>query len=266
MFRFIDGKQTVATFEQVEQLFHDKFIGEFGNISITQWRASFEYQCLYPAMQMSVETGSITREALSLAMKAPEFTNAIIHRPAIVYSRVPERFNELGFDATIKKATASSSGVIEIAVDYIPTPEDNEKIKNIIAKEMLVVGSYMAGDITEVFTLSNGQLIDVQWTASIKTPIKFKVAFVIDKSSKHPTQTVDEITESFIANFHGDSLMGNPIRPQSYYQITTDAPWASSIITSYSLDDGATWLTDVMNTDFNKKYIPTLNKSEVSIS
>lgn len=119
MFMFIDGRPVVLSFALVESLYYKAFMERFpeSGVSITQWRGSYEYQAIYPDIQMIVETGVITRDAMAFIGQSIVQANEAIKRPACLYSRVPERFKELGYEATIRIADATTKGTVAICVD-----------------------------------------------------------------------------------------------------------------------------------------------------
>lgn len=119
MFMFVDGRPVVLSFALVESLYYKAFMERFpdAGVSITQWRGSYEYQAIYPDIQMIVETGVITRDAMAFIGQSIVQANETIKRPACLYSRVPERFKELGYDASIRIATEATKGTVAICVD-----------------------------------------------------------------------------------------------------------------------------------------------------
>jgi hypothetical protein len=127
MYLFVDGQPVILTFDQVEQIYYQFFVREFGSISLTQWRGSYEYQALYPAMQASVENGILTDRAITAQLQALADANEQLKRPAVLVSRVPERFAEVGYVATIREATLATAGIVAICVDYERNVIHNER-------------------------------------------------------------------------------------------------------------------------------------------
>lgn len=126
MFMFPDGRPYVLTFNQVEQRYYAAFVDEFpeADVSISQWRGGYEYQTLYPAIQMMVENGIMTLDALNEILGVIADTNQSIYRPAVLQSRVAERFAQAGYEATARIADATTRGIVAICVDQERTPFD----------------------------------------------------------------------------------------------------------------------------------------------
>lgn len=265
MFMFIDGQPVILTFEQVEQLYYQAFIAEFGEISITQWRGSYEYKTLYPAIQLMVENGTITQEAIDAALNTIQELNEEIKRPAVLHSRVAERFAEEGYIATIRVADLANKGIVAICVDYTPDAEQNTEIANLIVNEMLPAGQHMEGAITQAVVISNGQSVLAQWESPTLNDIDFKITLTVDKNSPYPVDTVDEIVSKFLTNFNSMNQLGQDITPATYYQIERDAPWASSIVTEYDLNASGTYTTDIYYAAYTDKFIATLDPVNVII-
>lgn len=119
MFLFVDGQPVVLRFNQVEQRYYAAFVDQFpeAEVSMSQWRGSYEYQTLYPAMQQMVENGALTLDALNEVLGTIAAANESIRRPAVLSSRVAERFKELGYEATSRVADATTKGIVAICVD-----------------------------------------------------------------------------------------------------------------------------------------------------
>lgn len=124
MFLFVDGQPVVLRFNQVEQRYYAAFVDQFpeAEVSMSQWRGSYEYQTLYPAMQQMVENGALTLDALNEVLGTIAAANESIRRPAVLYSRVAERFKELGYEATSRVATLETRGIVAICVDQEREP------------------------------------------------------------------------------------------------------------------------------------------------
>lgn len=119
MFMFPDGRAYVLTFNQVEQRYYAAFVDEFpeADVSISQWRGGYEYQTLYPAIQMMVENGMMTLDALNEILGVIAAGNQSIYRPAVLQSRVAERFKQAGYEATARVADINTRGIVAICVD-----------------------------------------------------------------------------------------------------------------------------------------------------
>lgn len=126
MFLFVDGQPVVLSFALVEGLYYKAFSERFpeAGVSLTQWRGSYEYQAIYPDIQMLVETGVITRDAMNHIGQSIVQLNETIKRPACLYSRVTERFAEAGYEATIRIADETTKGTVAICVGQVRDVSD----------------------------------------------------------------------------------------------------------------------------------------------
>ena len=266
MFLFIDGQPVILTFSQVEQLYYNAFILEFGEISITQWRGSYEYQCLYPAIQLMVENGTITQDAIDQQLQIISELNETIKRPAVLHSRVAGRFAEAGYIATVRVADLSNRGILAICVDYDPIETDQTtEIANLIVNEMLPAGQHMEGSISEAVVISNEQSVLAQFEQPTQNDIDFKISLTVDKNSQYPVDNVSDIVEKFLANFESMNALGQDVTPETYYQIERDAPWSSRIDTTYELNSSGLYVDDIYYSDYTDKFNATLENVNVLI-
>lgn len=164
MFMFVDGRPVVLSFALVEGLYYKAFMDKFpdAQVSLTQWRGSYEYQAIYPDIQMIVETGVITRDAMAYIGQSIVQANEAIQRPACLYSRVPERFAEAGYEASIRIATEATKGTVAICVGQ----ERIESLRTMVigqnADEPNIFGFNHAEGLgaLDLRVMSGGQLIE----------------------------------------------------------------------------------------------------------
>ena len=256
MLLFVDGQIVILTVEQNIDLYFQAYLAEFGEISRTRWEGSKEYEIAYASAQRDTQNAVIFQQGLQLVFDSISEINESIKRPAVLHSRVAERFAEelnavtgLGYIATIRVADVNNKGIVAICVDYTPATTENTQIANLIVNEMLPAGQFMEGDITEAVVISNGQSVLAQWKAPDTHDIDFKITLTVDKNSAFPIDTAEVIAENFLANFAAQNPLGMDITPATYYQISTDAPWASNIETTYEIDasGGDIWTITTSN-------------------
>ena len=280
MLLFIRGEVVILTVEQNIQLLYQEYVAEFGDISFTQWTGSKEYEIAYATAQRMYKNAIKMQEAIDGISNFVVETNEVIKRPAVLHSRVSERFlEELDPDgnpyvATIRQATEATRGIIAICVDYERTVDElgnpdaktraeDEKIALLIADEMLAAGQFLIGSVGVAITLSNGQEIYSYHGVPQKKNIEWKTTITIDRNSQHAQDTVDEITAKFLANFNSMNSLGGDITPDSYFQVDRDAPYASKITSSYSID-GGTFTENIGLSNFDDKYIATMPAGNVT--
>lgn len=268
MFLFVDGVGVVLTFSQVEQLYYQAFINEFPEsaVSITQWRGSYEYQAIYTAIQLMTENGTITQDAINEQLDVILNLNEEIKRPAVLHSRVSERFAEAGYIAMVQVVTLANKGIFAVCVDVDGTnATENTEIANLIANEMLPAGQHMTGNQSETVIINNSQDVLVEWSTPTQNDVDFKITLTVDKNSAHPVDTVDVIVEKFLSNFATMNALGLDITPATYYQIERDAPWASKIETTYDLNESGTYTDNIYSALYTDKFNATLDNVNVII-
>lgn len=264
MFTFVDGRPIVLPFKQVEQLFYQAFVDRFPEAatSKTQFLGSYEYQALYPAMQLMVENGELTLDALNEVLISIEQINQEIRRPAVLQSRVTERFAEFGYEATIRAADATTKGIVAICVDAHGGDEDF--IGTLIRDEMLPAGQHMEGDVIYSTALSNGQALDIKWTLPQDSTKDYRVTITRARGSKYPVDTNEVILEKFYANYNEIMGIGTDITPQVYLTVR-DLPWASSVLVEWT-NDGTTWDDGDFTALYNQRFLANLPPANVIIN
>ena len=266
MFIFIDGQETVLDFEQVEQLVHQAYIDRWGTISMAQWRGSYEYQALYPFIQLMVENGNLTLQAINEALESLAQIGEEIKRPAVLHSRVSERFLEDGYIAVPREPTLATAGIMAVCVDQPDRDaEDDAAVALLLANECMPAGVHIEGVNEYTVVLSNGQSIVMRWTNPTEVPTTFKLTLLRARNSQYPVDDVDTIIDRFMTNFNEQNALGLDITPETYYTIHRDAPWASQVLTEYSFDDGTTWLSIVHAATYTDKFIGELLPENVII-
>jgi len=265
MFQWIDGKPKILNFAEVEALYYESFIKEFDNISISQWRGSYEYQCIYPAIQLMIENGAMTQIALDETLKVIHKINLKIKRPAVLVSRATERLLEAGYIASIREATQATRGEVALCIDYTQTPEDDEKIASLIINELLPAGQFMIGAISHTHTMSNNQQMIARWSLPTEHAIKWKLEITRDRNSQNALPVADDIRDLFLKNFKEICTLGMDVIPDKYLQISKDAPYASKIEAFYSLDKGANWTQALKQSVYTDKYNATLDSLDILI-
>ena len=264
MFLFVDGVPVVLDFARVEYSFYKAFITRFpeANISISQWRGSYEYQIAYAAIQLQVENGEMTLEALDEVLGSIAKENKQIKRPAVLHSRVSERFAELGFEATLRVPDINTCGIVAICVD---APSASfELVATTIRDEMWPAGQFLEGGIEYPTAISNGQPVTIRWTNPIEGTANFHVTITRARGSQYPIETVEQITAKFMANYEAQMGIGRDITPATYLT-TVDLPWAASVATKYDETGGEEWVTDVHLAAFNQRYSAKLDPANVVI-
>lgn len=264
MFMFVDGRPIVLTFEAVEQLFFQAFLDEFpeAQVSFTQWRGSYEYQTTYPMIQLMVENGVITRDSLAYVLDSIARVNAAILRPAALHSRVPERFKELGFEATLRAPDASTRGIVAICVDALP--EQYDQVATVIRDEMWPAGQHLEGTIEHPSAISNGQPVTIRWSPPQDAEANFKVTITRARGSSYPEDTVDQIIAKFLANYDEQMGIGTDITPATYLT-PVDLRWAAAVLVEYDELGGTDWATTPYAAAFDQRFTARLDPANVVI-
>ncbi|EOV3438315.1 hypothetical protein ACOW85_001686 [Vibrio parahaemolyticus] len=245
---------------------------KFTNLAFNTFVASDEYKVFYSAAQIDMYADSVFAETFLRLSEYIESVNLKISNPTTVPNAIIRGFwDEFGIRANIKPMTEADRGKLHIALDYttnpdlVDGPELEYKIGSWLEKTRVVAGVVTIGDIEQIIVIKDSIPETYRWTLAKETPIKFKTTIIQSRTTSAITETLDEIAKKFNANFAQRYWVGRDLEPERYLEINTDCEYAADIITSYSLDNGGTWLTEPYESTYNVKFVGKLNAGDITI-
>lgn len=240
--------------------------GVYSELDFARFEASREYEQFYAACQIDMALQTKASQTFDEVIEYLNDTALKIQSPSTVYTMIAKNIKDtFGFDASAKPMIEADRGKAHIAIDYEPDAETNQQIAEFLKEKCIVAGVVTIGDISATVTLSNGQPFDYAWTTAKNTDLDFKVTIKVSRNSSSSVDSKNEVIAKFLDNFANLYQMGWDIEPEKYYEVNRDAPYASEVITEYSTDGGATWLTEPLYSDFDTKYNPALTSGNVII-
>ncbi|KIP71410.1 hypothetical protein SN11_16870 [Vibrio harveyi] len=259
----------VDDFDTIMQVYFDAFIAsdpKFDGLAFNTFVASDEYKVFYASVQVDMTIESIVA---NLYVKMSEFiqnTNLQINNPTTTPNALIGGLKDkFGLYASVKPMTYEESGQSHVAIDYTPEPDLNYQIASYMEKTAIVASTYMVGDIEQQIVLSKGGFETYRWVAGVESDIIFRLTITKSRNSNAIVDNQDDIVAKFLANFDEFFWIGMDVEPEKYFEIVRDAPYASDILTEYSLDGGASWSNKPHKTPYDAKYIPNLPVSNVTI-
>ncbi|MCG9699649.1 hypothetical protein L1D19_05820 [Vibrio natriegens] len=245
---------------------------KFTNLAFNTFVASDEYKIFYSAAQIDMYADSVFAETFLRLSEYIEKVNLKIANPTTVPNAVIRGFwDEFGIRANIKPMTEEDRGKLHIALDYTTNPDlvvgaDLEyEIGSWLEKTRVVAGVVTIGDVEQIIVIEDSIPETYRWTLAKETPIKFKTTIIQSRTTSAITETLDTIAEKFNANFADRYWVGRDLEPERYLEINTDCEYAADIITSYSLDDGDTWLTEPYQSTYDVKFVGELAAGDITI-
>lgn len=254
-------------FNTVIHKYYDAFVSMPGyeSVSFSRFEASKEYETFYSSAQVDIgmqAAFSVTFEMLKAYIQSINFE---ISRPATVPTKIIESIkDQFGYVASVKKMTLADAGKMHIAIDYDDTGENVEIAK--LLSEVIVGGIVTDGNITQSTPIGDGISFDYKWTKMAHKTIKFRISIKKSKNSRFDADKPGDIVAKFLSNWDEEYTAGLDIEPETYFEIGRDAPYASRVLTEYSLDDGGTWSNDSFETVFSDLYIPTIGEGDITIT
>ncbi len=245
---------------------------KFTNLAFNTFVASDEYKIFYSAAQIDMYADSVFAETFLRLSEYIEKVNLKITNPTTVPNAVIRGFwDEFGIRANIKPMLEEDRGKLHIALDYSTNPDlvDGPELEYLIGswleKTRVVAGVVTVGDIEQIIVIEDSIPETYRWTLAKETPIKFKTTIIQSRTTSSVIETLDTIAAKFNANFAERYWVGRDLEPERYLEINTDCEYAADIITSYSLDDGETWLTEPYQSTYDVKFVGELDAGDITI-
>lgn len=181
-------------------------------------------------------------------------TNEKLSRQNTTAPGIIDYFSRKGFLVSVKPPLDADAGKLFICVNVDDTDPDYDEIKAELCgyvKDCCVAGVISQGTEEEEITLENLQAFTFKYNLPTKTETLLKLTITQSENNQYTIQTPEWIVDRLLANIAASYKLGMNFEPQRYFSII-DAPWASSILLEYSLDDGANWLTIVFDADYDE--------------
>lgn len=208
---------------------------------------SNHYKYFYVLVQRALENENKAAEIFAKLQLYISTTNERIQRPSVSLPGIIDSFTAKGYTVAVRPSDLTEAGHIEITVDVDDTAPDYASKKTEIA--LLISQFVVAGiitDGTEVTTLglSNGQFFDFKFRLPYRSPTLLRLT--VEKSLNHITTipSDEDIRLQLFENIKARYRLGWNFEPQRYFT-QVDAPWAGDILLEWSIDDGATWSSEV---------------------
>lgn len=254
-------------FETHMRRYYSAFINssaEYNQIAYNTFLASDEYKVYYPAVQVDMYADNIMAETFTRMSEFIQATNQKILNPTTTPNAlIAGLYTEFGLKASVKQMTEENAGKLHVAIDYTPDDDLNYQIGAYMESTCVVASTYMVGDIEQPIVLSEGGNETYRWVAQTEKNMLFKITITVSRNSTATTDTPEDILDTFMSNWDEFYWIGMDVEPERYFEINRDAPYASEIITEYSLDDGTTWETAPYKSEYDTKFIPTLDVSNI---
>lgn len=214
---------------------------------------SNHYKFSYALAQEIARGETLTSEIFFKVQNYFVSTNSRISRPLVTDPGTIEELEKMGYVSSVKPMILGDAGKRSICVLVDPDGPDFAAKKLEIATKILECtsgGVVLQGDQVETIVISNGQAMDSKfWLPVIQEPL-LKLTITISENNQEYIQGPEWVRERLLRNITARYRLGLNFEPEKYFTVE-DAPWAAAILLEYSLDDGATWSSDVFLAEFD---------------
>ena len=175
--------------------------------------------------------------------------------------------DELGLVSSIKPTKSEAdAGEIYLAVDVDKEGSDyadkKQQILNVLHKYM-TAGLNYNGTERGTVKASNGQVFDYAFELPVKKKLKMKIEVKVSDNTNLFVETTNRIKEKFLKNFASLYKMGFDFEPQQFLNISRDLPFASEIKVQASIDNGSSYKTNIIQSDYKTKY--TISDADIDV-
>lgn len=214
------------------------------------------YKWFYPIAQRISQNEVKTSEIFSYLQQYIEETNQRIQRPVATNPGLIENFEANEWVASVKPMVEADAGKIHVCVDVDEESDDYEAGENFklqintIIKNSVVAGIVCIGTETNTIVLSNGQAFDFKFNLPARQQPLIRLTTTLSDSNQVVIGTPESVKQTLVDNIAEKYRLGRDFEPQRYFT-TDDAPWTSQVLLEYSLDDGATWLDEIFEAEYD---------------
>lgn len=192
----------------------------------------------------------------------------IIHRSSVdgIMQAIKD---ELNLVSSIKPVESSAdAGEIYLAVDIDNEGADyaqqKQKILDTLHKYM-TAGLHYNGTESGTVTATNGQVFNYAYELPTEKALKIKIQVKVSENTNLFVETTNSIKEKFLENFAELYRLGYDFEPQQFLNISRDLPFASEITIQYSTNDGSSWETEILESDYKTKFTIAYADVEVEV-
>lgn len=133
---------------------------------------------------------------------------------------------------------------------------------NTLISQITVGGAVTQGTEVSTFVLSNGQSFDFKYNLPDRKATKLRLTVTLSENNQVVIDPPDLVKERLLANINSRYRLGRNFEPQRYFTVV-DAPWASTVLLEYSLNDGATWSSAVYDAEYYELFDMGLDDIEL---
>lgn len=215
------------------------------------------YKFAYVQVQNVMALQTQLAETYSKLQDYIALSNEKILEPIVTNTGLIQAFATLGYKISIKEPTALTAGELSICVDADSGAVDwltqKANILQLIA-DSTSAGEYTNGAQTGAVVLSNGQAKTFRFALPTETAMILRLTIVISENNRYTIDDSDTIKAKLLANIAANYALGLNFEPLKYFCIAGDAPYASSAVLEYSINDGANWFTAIIDADYDDLY------------
>lgn len=254
----LDQGYIPASIDEIINAFRLGINTQFGtSYSVEEFVGSNHYRYFYPIAQRLQQSEVSTAEIYQKVRDYITVTNQRIQRPVATKPGLVEFFERNGYVASVKPPHADDAGKVFVCVDVDETADDYEEIEEEIS--MLLSQSVALGMLTQGtegvgVVLSNGQNFTFNYDLPDRQDCWLRLTLTLSTNNEFFIEDPDTVKNKLLTNINERYSLGRDFEPQKYFSII-DAPWCSTTLLEYSLNEGGDWASVVYESDYDELFV-----------
>lgn len=260
--------------DTIEQLMND-FMNDinikFGtSYTLDTFVGSNFYKYFYVIAQQIINNEIIFAQAFQKLQDYIRSTNETIVIAKTPLDGLIKVFADAGYQISIEPMTALNAGTLGVCVDVDNTDPDYADMKTEILtmlKDYTVAGIFFSGAETGNIALTNGQSFEFGFDLPTEYPLaELELSIILSQNVNIVPDSEAQIKAKLLANLAERYSIGRDFEPDRYFDIKTDAPYASSVTLKWRKTSGDSFSALVYGADYKDVFRFDASRITVVIS
>lgn len=255
-----------STIEELMEIVRANVNAQFGTSFVKENFIGTNFYKFFYAVIQELQANEVRTAEIFQKMQEYFFvTNEMIQRPNTTHPGIFDYFGSKGYFVSTKPPIDADAGKLYICVDLDSGDPNYAAIKlavNQLVKDCAVGGVVTQGTEASTIVLANGQSMVFKYNLPDEVPVKLRLTVTQSENNLFTVGAPSDVAQKLYDNIVAKYRLGKNFEPQRYFSVI-DAPWAESVLLEYSLDAGATWSSDVYDSDYDEVF--TFELADISV-
>ena len=260
--------------DTMEDLINDFMNGintKFGtSYTLDTFVGSNFYKYFYVIAQQIIDNEIVFAQAFQKLQDYIRSTNETISIAKTPLDGLIKVFADAGYQISIEPMTALNAGTLGVCVDVDDEATDYADMKLEILtmlKDYTVAGIFFSGTETGDIALTNGQSFEFGFDLPTEyASTELQLTITLSQNVNIVPDSESEIKTKLLANLANRYSIGRDFEPDRYFDILTDAPYASSVLLKWRKTSGDSFSGAVYSANYKDVFRFDASRISVVIS